>query len=434
MVVMGLDYAIGDVVDYKVDGMRSSVPAEVLEFKDGKVKVRPEGARARWAMPKAILRLNTPKEEIKPAEARVIEPGPDTEPPNNNPEVTEGAPMLPAKVEPAELEVQDVAAQVRKVQELMESVMTEGSHYGVIPGCGDKPTLLKPGAEKLSLTFRLVPEFECDLTEIPHEIWGHREYHVTCKLIHQPTGKFAGEGVGMCSTMEAKYRYRTAERTCPQCGKASVIKGKADYGGGWLCWKKKNGCGAKWGDRAPEAKAFEQAAERQENPDPADTHNTVMKMSKKRAHVAIITALSVSDMFTQDIEDMAHGQDRAPEPQPPRRGSGGPGDDYGDVPDEPRPPGPGYGDPEADYGESEHGYPDVPEEHRREDVRRPPQPPERTARVEGYLSQAAACKDMGELASLAAEVANVGLTNEEKGQIRGPWSQIKNQLAEAGAP
>ena len=34
---------------------------------------------------------------------------------------------------------------------------------------------------------------------------------------------------------------------CPKCGKTdSVIKGKPEFGGGWLCYSKKNGCGEKW--------------------------------------------------------------------------------------------------------------------------------------------------------------------------------------------
>lgn len=36
---------------------------------------------------------------------------------------------------------------------------------------------------------------------------------------------------------------------CPKCGKTgSIIKGKQEYGGGWLCFKKKEGCGAKFND------------------------------------------------------------------------------------------------------------------------------------------------------------------------------------------
>lgn len=33
-------------------------------------------------------------------------------------------------------------------------------------------------------------------------------------------------------------------RACPECGESAIIKGKAEYGGGWVCWKKRGGCGA----------------------------------------------------------------------------------------------------------------------------------------------------------------------------------------------
>jgi hypothetical protein len=33
---------------------------------------------------------------------------------------------------------------------------------------------------------------------------------------------------------------------CPVCGKYAIIKGKEEYGGGWLCYKAKGGCGAKF--------------------------------------------------------------------------------------------------------------------------------------------------------------------------------------------
>jgi len=57
--------------------------------------------------------------------------------------------------EPEQLTAKEVRAQVNLVQEVMKAVMQNGTHYGKIPGCGDKPTLLKPGAEKLASTFRL---------------------------------------------------------------------------------------------------------------------------------------------------------------------------------------------------------------------------------------------------------------------------------------
>ena len=58
------------------------------------------------------------------------------------------------------LTAQDIKAQVQLIQEVMQAVMQEGYHYGVIPGT-EKPTLLKPGAEKLTMTFRLAPIFKC---------------------------------------------------------------------------------------------------------------------------------------------------------------------------------------------------------------------------------------------------------------------------------
>lgn len=41
---------------------------------------------------------------------------------------------------------------------------------------------------------------------------------------------------------------------CPKCGKPAVIKGLEKYGGGWLCHKKRGGCGAKWTHEPAETK------------------------------------------------------------------------------------------------------------------------------------------------------------------------------------
>ena len=190
-----------------------------------------------------------------------------------------------------------VLAHVAKVQEIMATLLKNGEHYGTIPGT-NKPTLLKPGAEKLTFTFRLLPKFRITKTDLPN---GHREYELVCELWHE-SGVFEGEGVGSCSTMESKYRYRNAAKKCPQCGKETIIKGKEEYGGGWLCFAKKGGCGAKFPDNAPEI--VSQPVGKVENTDIADVYNTVLKMAKKRALVdATITACAASDIFTQDIED-----------------------------------------------------------------------------------------------------------------------------------
>ena len=223
---------------------------------------------------------------------------------------------LPVKVDtlpigPLELEEDEVQNQVQKIQRIMKSVMKVDEHFGVIPGCGDKPTLLKPGAEKLGFTFRLAPKFDILTREMPK---GHREVEVTCSLTHIPTGLFIAQGVGSCSTMESKYRYRTASLKCPECGNDSGAFKKSKKDPGYFCWAKRGGCGANLPKNHPGI--IGQEVGRVENPDIADTYNTVLKMSKKRAHVdAILTATAASDIFTQDVEDMDFGKGKADPPK-----------------------------------------------------------------------------------------------------------------------
>lgn len=199
-----------------------------------------------------------------------------------------------------ELSVQGVVDRKRKIGEVMKAVMRDGEHYGRIPGCGDKPTLYKAGAEILATTFALAPKFKIQQTDHPN---GHREYQVVCTLVHIPTGLEVGDGVGCCSTHESKYRWRRGERTCPSCGKSGTVLKSKNPGEGYFCWRKKDGCGAtfKPGDKSIE----DQQTDRVENPDPADQYNTVLKMAKKRAQVdATLTATGASDILTQDLEDL----------------------------------------------------------------------------------------------------------------------------------
>jgi len=195
----------------------------------------------------------------------------------------------------------DIRQQVNLIQHVMHEVMKRDEHYGVIPGTGTKPSLLKPGAEKLCLTFRLDPQYEARETYIGE----HLTVTTTCTLYHSPTGRRLGSGVGLCTTRESKYAWRNAGRKCPACGKEAIIKGKAEFGGGWVCFKKKDGCGAKFndGDQSIEGQPQGRVA----NPDVADCYNTVLKMSAKRALVAaVLNVTAASDIFTQDIEDLPH--------------------------------------------------------------------------------------------------------------------------------
>src|SRR3954467_4988654 len=96
----------------------------------------------------------------------------------------------------------EVMNQVRAIQELMKEGMSQDEHYGVIPGTNSKkPSLLKAGAEKLCLMFRLAPRFEITEKDLGN---GHKDIQVVCTLTHINTGAFWGQGVGSCSTMESK--------------------------------------------------------------------------------------------------------------------------------------------------------------------------------------------------------------------------------------
>lgn len=197
---------------------------------------------------------------------------------------------------------QQVVAQVKHVQEIMRAVMREGEHYGKIPGT-KKNCLLKPGAEILGLTFRLIPEFDVAQTDLGN---GHRDVVVTCRL-RSCAGTVVGQGVGSCSTMESKYRWRSGAdledtgKPVPKdywdTKKDDPAKAQAMIGG--------KGFVAKKNDLNAWTIHVKSVGDRSENPDIADVWNTVLKMAKKRAHVdATITATATSDMFTQDIDEL----------------------------------------------------------------------------------------------------------------------------------
>ena len=212
--------------------------------------------------------------------------------------------LLAHDTQPRELTVADVQAQVAKIQDLMASVLKDGQHYGVIPGTGTKPTLLKPGAEKINFLFRIgTGELEIEKLDMPN---GHREITIKTPMIHIPTGTAIAYGIGSCSTMESKYRYRnvadyedTGEVIPSDCRERKSEYRKQGFG-----MKKVNG---QW------AWVKYKDAKREENPDIADVYNTVLKMAAKRSYIdGTIKASAASDFFTQDVEDMAGTEGTVP--------------------------------------------------------------------------------------------------------------------------
>lgn len=166
----------------------------------------------------------------------------------------------------------EVLAAQNETRQLVHQALKEGRDYGVIPGTGDKPTLLKPGAERINAAFACAPRYRVIESEIDHfrtVEWTKRKkqfqgkkfvgwktesgtsqglyrYVVECELVHRASGTVIGQGMASASTMESKYIDR-----------------------------------------------------------PRDSENVVLKMAEKRAFIAAtLNAYGLSDEFTQDVEDL----------------------------------------------------------------------------------------------------------------------------------
>lgn len=171
----------------------------------------------------------------------------------------------------------DVKANVQLVQEVMRSIMKEGTHFGTIPGC-KQPSLYKAGSEVLLSTFRIAVSVVVEDLSTPDCI----RYRVRTIGTNQASGIVVGEGVGECSSNETKYKWRRCYidkeyEATPENRrriKFSEFKGKV----------------------------YENKEVRTDHEDLA---NTILKMAKKRAQIDMtLTATAASDIFSQDLEDM----------------------------------------------------------------------------------------------------------------------------------
>lgn len=211
-----------------------------------------------------------------------------------------------------------------RIQKIQRDVMSEGVDYGKVPGT-DKPTLLKPGQEALCDMYGYKVRTEKvrtlgDGVTSPTITWDVRA------VVHLGTfsGPEVGDGNGSCNSWEVKYRWRRAGLVCPNCGKEAVIK-STDFDtkqpNGWLCWKKKDGCGAKFSltDQAVTG----QTVGKVENEDPWELDNTILKMAEKRAKVdATLSVCAASGLFTQDVgeDDPLEAEFKASDQEQPASG------------------------------------------------------------------------------------------------------------------
>ncbi len=209
------------------------------------------------------------------------------------------------------------AEQRQLLSEYVKGQMREGTDFGTIPGT-PKPTLLKPGAEKLVTLFRCTPKFTLMEKQSTQDFdRGFFNYVFRCRIYSRDAEAVVAEGFGSANSYESRYRWRDGKRKCPSCGSEALLLSKDKPE--WFCWRKKGGCGSTF-PKADERIASQQVG-RVENPDLPDMANTILKMAKKRALVDASIALArCSDMFTQDVEDFGHDappEDMGPPSPPP---------------------------------------------------------------------------------------------------------------------
>lgn len=132
---------------------------------------------------------------------------------------------------------------IHSFQSIIQQAVKPGHDIGIIPGTS-KPTLLKPGAEKIVMMMGLSSRYEI-MDKVEDYDKGFFAYNIRCTLSRP--GLDICEGVGHCNSRENKYSQA----------------------------------------------------------DPFSITNTILKMVKKRSFVdAVLSVASLSDVFTQDLEDM----------------------------------------------------------------------------------------------------------------------------------
>lgn len=143
-------------------------------------------------------------------------------------------------------QVQKTIESINKFQAIVKSQFKDKYHYGIIPGTGKKPTLLKPGAEVIVTLLGLSTSYEImtSTRDFNNEFF---DYVIKCTL--RKNGEAIAEGLGSANTKETKF--------------------VRDEGKG------------------------------------AGMDNNVLKMAKKRALVdAALNVGSLSDVFTQDFDEL----------------------------------------------------------------------------------------------------------------------------------
>jgi len=204
----------------------------------------------------------------------------------------------------------ELTKQALLVQDILEKVMVEDVHYGIIPGTGNKKTLYQPGAEKICSTFHLAPKYAVEDLSEPHN--NFYRYRVICSLYTIRDGMFVGSACGEASTAEEKYTWQRA-----------ICQEQFDDADPGRRRKKFNDDGT-----------FIQQVQR----NAADLANTILKMSCKRAFVSATRgATAASDLLEVDLDEEAvaalakeqRGEQEQPAAKPKAKAKPAPAFSYG---------------------------------------------------------------------------------------------------------
>ena len=229
--------------------------------------------------------LNVPKspeEAMKNKEKSIIPAAPI------NPVVNESFGIIQiGDMSISEQDIDQLSKIPRMLNRIYQSVMQEGTDYGVIPGAGDKPTLLKPGAEMLRMAFNLRYKTEID-TSI--EDWNKGMFYYRIKThFSNSKDQYVGTGIGSANSEETRYSNRwVVESDIPEGIDKVSLRSQEKLA------KK----GSKYKVYLIEADIHEKAT----------LVNTLQKMAKKRSFVdGILSITGASRIFTQDVEDIVGG-------------------------------------------------------------------------------------------------------------------------------
>src|SRR5690554_4667150 len=120
---------------------------------------------------------------------------------NNKMVVQENNPMM--IIEGIKLDrVQQSMGKIQQFQKVIQNTLVEGHDYEAAFYGASKPSLLKPGAEKILMLLGLSSEYEI-IEKVQDYEEGFFAYTVRCVL--KKNGQIITEGLGHCNSREKKY-------------------------------------------------------------------------------------------------------------------------------------------------------------------------------------------------------------------------------------